>query len=175
MNDRSALVVAVRTSLVIVVCLVLQIGLLSNVTVVGARGDIMLLIGIAAGLAAGPDRGAAHGFASGLAYDLLLHTPFGLSALVYSITGYVAGLGRDAVLRATWWIPVVTAAAGSAAGVILYVVSGTVVGQSADGLPLVRIAVVVAVLNALLAPLAVRALRWATGAGDLTRSRMLVR
>jgi rod shape-determining protein MreD len=169
------LIVVVRSSLVIFVALVLQIGLLANLPVFEARADIMMLIGIAAGLAAGPDRGAAYGFAAGMAYDLLLHTPLGLSALVYSIVGYLAGLGRDAMLRAVWWVPVGTAAAASAAGVILYVVFGRVVGQSAAGLPVLNIVLVVSVVNALLAPLAVRTMRWASGSGALGRARPVMR
>jgi rod shape-determining protein MreD len=165
----------VRSSFVLFVALVLQTGVLPDMRVAGAQADLMLLVGIAAGIVSGPERGAAYGFAAGMAYDVVLHTPLGLSALVYSIVGYVAGLGRDSMLRTAWWIPVATAATCSALGVALYVVCGTVLGRSTAGLPLTTIGLVVAAVNALLALPAVRVLRWCTGDGDLGHRRPVMR
>ena len=107
----------------------------------------MLLVAIAGGIAAGPDRGAAIGFAAGLAYDLMLQTPFGLSALTYAIVAYLVGSLQDSVLRAAWWIPVATATAASCVGVILYGVLGTVLGEDLVGWELLRVAVIVGLLN----------------------------
>jgi rod shape-determining protein MreD len=170
----TAMLVA-RSSLVILVALVLQVTLVSDLRIAGAQADLMLLVGIAAGLTTGRERGAAYGFAAGLAYDLLLTTPLGLSALTYALVGHLAGMIREAVLRSAWWIPVASAAAGSALGVILYIVFGTVVGQRTDGLPLVAIVLVVAVANALLSPVALRVVGWAAGAGDRRRFGALAR
>jgi rod shape-determining protein MreD len=135
----------------------------------------MLLVAVAAGLAAGPDRGATLGFAAGISFDLLLQSPFGLSALTYALVAYVAGSLQDSVLRAAWWIPVTTAAAASALGVILYGVFGTVVGLDVLHLSLLRIAVVVGTLNALAAPVVLRAVRWATGTSESVRHRAVMR
>jgi rod shape-determining protein MreD len=122
----------------------------------------MLLMGIAAGLAAGPDRGAAVGFGAGVAFDLLLPTPLGLSALVYTVVGYGAGMFGGSVVRASWWMPMVIAAAASATGVILYALVGQVLGQATlSGPPLLGIVAVVTAVNTVLAPLVVRAMRWA--------------
>jgi hypothetical protein len=74
-------------------------------------------------------------------YDLMLQTPFGLSALTCSIMAYLVGSLQDSVLRAAWWIPVVTATAASFVGVILYGVLGTVLGEDLVGWELLRIAV----------------------------------
>jgi rod shape-determining protein MreD len=135
----------------------------------------MVLVAVAAGLATGADRGATLGFAAGIGYDLLLQTPFGLSALTYAIVAYLAGSLQDSVLRAAWWIPVGTAAAASAVGVILYGVFGTVVGDELVGLSLLRIAAVVAVLNAVVALPVLRAVRWATGTTGSVRARAVYR
>jgi rod shape-determining protein MreD len=135
----------------------------------------MLLVALAAGLAAGPERGAAIGFASGLLYDLTLQTPCGLSALTYAILAFLVGSLQDSVLRAAWWIPVSTAAAGSAAGVILYVVFGTVVGVEYLGVSIPKVVIVVALLNALLASPTIRSLRWATGTQESVRARAVYR
>jgi rod shape-determining protein MreD len=109
----------------------------------------------------GPERGAIVGFASGLAFDLVLSTPFGLSALVYTIVGYGVGAATGGVVRTSRWLPSAIAAAGSAAGMLLYAVIGAVVGEATfDGPPLTAIVVYVAAINAVLAPLAIRALAW---------------
>jgi rod shape-determining protein MreD len=169
------MVVVARMSLLLVLALTFQLSVASRAEVLGVQGDVMLLVAVAAGLAAGPDRGATLGFVAGISFDLLLQSPFGLSALTYAIVAYVAGSLQDSVLRAAWWIPVVTAAAASALGVILYGVFGTVVGEDLLGLSLVRIALVVGTLNALAAPVVLRAVRWATGTSDSVRARAMMR
>ncbi len=175
MTPLSPLMVATRMSLLLLVALTVQIGVVAQLDVFGVQGDVMLMVAIAAGLAAGPDRGATLGFATGLGYDLLLQTPFGLSALTYAIVAYLAGTLQDSVLRAAWWIPVATAATASVAGVILYGVLGTVVGEDLVGWSLVRIAVVVGMLNALVALPVVRAVQWASGADGGVRTRAVYR
>lgn len=175
MTPLSPLLVAVRTSLILTVALTLQLGLAPRLGLFGVQGDLLLLVAIAAGIAAGPDRGAAIGFVAGLAYDLMLQTPFGLSALTYAIVAYLVGGLQDSVLRAAWWIPVATAAAASTLGVILYGVFGTVLGEDLVGLSLLRIAVIVGGLNTVAAPVVVRAMRWSTGSTSRVRARAVYR
>lgn len=169
------LVVAARVSLLLVLALTFQLSVAARIEVLGVQGDVMLLVAVAAGLATGADRGATLGFVAGLSFDLLLQSPFGLSALTYAIVAYVAGSLQDSVLRAAWWIPVVTAASASALGVILYGVFGTVVGEDLLEMSLLRIALVVGTLNALAAPVVLRAVRWATGTSDSVRARAMMR
>lgn len=175
MTPPSPFVVAARTSFVFVVALTLQLGVATNIELFGVQGDLMLLVAVAAGLAAGPDQGAVLGFAAGLTYDLMLQTPFGLSALTYALMAYAVGSLQDSVLRAAWWIPVVSAAAASAIGVILYGVFGTVLGEDLVDLSLLRVAAVVGLLNAVVAPVVVRSVRWATGTSDSVRARAVYR
>lgn len=155
--------------------LTLQVAVAPDLPVLSVHGDLMLLVALAAGLAAGPDRGATIGFACGIAYDLMLQTPFGLSALSYALVSYLVGSLQDSVLRAAWWIPVATAAAGSAMGVILYAVFGTVVGMDLLTPSLLRIAAVVGTLNALVAAPVIRVVRWATGTLGSVRARAVYR
>jgi rod shape-determining protein MreD len=168
-------VLAARISLLLVVGLSLQLSVAPSLQLFGVQGDLMLLLALSAGLAAGPDRGAAIGFASGLLYDLMLQTPCGLSALTYALVAFTIGSLQDTVLRAAWWIPVTTAAAGSALGVILYVVFGTVVGVEFLGVSIPKVAIVVAVLNAVVAGPTIHAMRWATGTQDSVRARAVYR
>jgi rod shape-determining protein MreD len=171
----SPLTVALRTLFVLVTVLTIQLGVVANLSVFGVQADLMLLVAIAAGIAAGPDRGAAIGFAAGISYDLMLQTPFGLSALTYAIVAYLVGSLQDSVLRAAWWIPVATATIASMAGVILYGVLGTVLGEDLVGWELLRVAVIVGILNTIPAPLVIRAMRWATGSVNSVRARAVYR
>lgn len=175
MTPEGRLVLATRTSLVLALALTFQLGVASRLEVFGVQGDVMLLVAVCAGLAAGPDRGAAVGFAAGVGFDLLLQSPFGLSALTYALVAYLAGSLQDSVLRSAWWIPVSTATAASVLGVILYGVFGTMVGEDLLSPSLLRIALVVGVLNALAAPAALRVVRWATGTSDRARPHSMMR
>lgn len=175
MTPAGPLVVATRVSLLLVCALLFQFAVASELPVFGVQGDVMLLIAVAAGLAAGPERGATVGFASGIAFDLLLQSPFGLSALTYAIVAYVIGSMQDTFLRAAWWIPVATAVIGSALGVILYGVFGTMVGEDLLELHLLEVAGIVALLNAVAATPVLRAVRWATDTRDTVRARAILR
>jgi rod shape-determining protein MreD len=155
--------IVARSALVLVIAVVLQTSLVQDLRVFGASADLMVLIAIAAGLAGGADRGAAYGFAAGLIYDLLLTTPLGLSALTYCLIGYGVGAMQGSVIRSTRWIPIVAATVASAAGVILYVMLGEVVGQEFSISGLHRIALVVAIVNGALVLVAIRVVRWAMG------------
>src|SRR5207249_3951890 len=108
-----------RPAFVIFMLITLQTTLLADLDVFGAKGDIVMLLPIAAGIAGGRERGAIIGFIAGLSLDLVVHgTPTGFFALGYTLVDYIVGMVQAGVLRAAWWIPVVTALAGSALGVL---------------------------------------------------------
>lgn len=153
-----------RLAVVIFVALVLQVCLLARFSYDGARVDVMVLLAICAGFVAGPERGATVGFAAGLSFDVVLATPLGLSALVYTVVGFAVGSASGSVMRSAWWIAPLVAAVASAAAMIFYAVVAEVLGQgSFDGPPLLSIVVVVCAVNALAAPVAIRAVRWTLG------------
>lgn len=151
-----------KVALVILATLIIQVSFLARFSLDGARPDVLLLLAIVAGFLAGPEKGAIVGFSAGLAFDVVLGTPFGLSAFVYTLVGYVVGSLGANVVRSAWWITPALVAVASAAGVILYALVGAVLGEpTLNGPPLAAIVAVVALVNALFAPVAVRALRWA--------------
>jgi rod shape-determining protein MreD len=154
--------IVVRVGLVIVSAAMLQRGLMTQVTIAGVQGDVLLLLAIAAGIALGPDRGAIVGFIAGLTFDLFLYSPLGLRALVFCLVGYVAGRYQTSVTRSSRLRLMGSVFIGSALATTALSVVGWVLGQSnmwSDRLPL--IVLVISAINALLAPLAVGALRWA--------------
>ena len=151
-----------RLAVVVLVTLVLQVCLFSRFSYEGARPDVMILLAVVAGYRLGPERGAIVGFASGLAFDIVLTTPLGLSALVYTLVGYGVGVTTSGMVRTSRWGAPLVAAIGSAAGMLLYAAIGAVLGEpTLSGPSLTTILVLVAAVNAALAPVAVRAMSWA--------------
>lgn len=153
---------AVRMLVVIGVTLLLQTTVVLDIRIGGATPDVMYLLPIAAGLVAGPVEGSIVGFVAGLAADLLLPTPFGLTALVGTLVGFAAGGLTGNVARDIRGFSTLVALAGSAVAVMLYAVLGAIIGQ--DQFLHVDLAVVVpvvAVANAVLAGPAVVVCRWA--------------
>ena len=152
-----------RLPIMMLGALLLQTTVLARVRFFGVMPDFMLLVAVAGGITAGPTRGAALGFSSGMLIDLFLPTPLGLSALVFTLVGYGVGVANTGVLRSAWYIPVLTAGGASVAGVILYAVAGSVLGERMVNGHLATIALVVGLSNAVLAPVAVRFVDWSLG------------
>lgn len=153
---------AVRVPPLMLVALVLHTAVFPQLRLWDVAADVLLLCAIAGGMASGPDRGAVIGFSAGIIADCFLRTPFGLAALTYLLVGWAVGSFQTTILHARWWIPVLTGFTASSLGVVLFAILGAVVGQSQliSG-RLLTIALVVATLNAIVCPLAVRAFRWA--------------
>jgi rod shape-determining protein MreD len=155
--------VAVRAALVLVVALVLQVSLVSDLRVAGAIGDLMLVVVVAAGLTGGADRGVTYGFAAGLLYDLVLDTPFGLTALTYAVVGYGVGVVGMALGRTSGWWPVLIAAAAGMAQSVLYTCIGILIGTAFPLGDVPGIGLALAAMAALLVVPALRLLWWVHG------------
>jgi len=152
-----------RLPLMLIASLLLQTTVLARIRFFGVMPDFMLLVAVAGGITAGATRGATLGFASGMLIDLFLPTPLGLSALVFTLVGYGVGVANTGVLRSAWYIPVLVATGASVAGVFLYALVGSVLGEQMITGHLVTIAAVVGVSNAVLAPVGVRFVDWSLG------------
>lgn len=153
-----------RTVLVVLAVLLVQATIGLDIRIAGAHPDLMLLLPIAAGLALGPEEGAVMGFVAGMAADLLLPTPFGLSALIGCLVGFGVGFTTGRITRGIWWFNSVVALAASAVAVMLYAVLGAVLGQEQFlDANLIAVVIVVAGFNAVLTPPAVRVVGWALG------------
>ena len=153
-----------RTGVVLVTALLLQVAVVPWLTIAGAQVDLLLLVTLAAGLSGGPERGARVGFVAGILWDLVVAGPLGLSALTYCLAGYFVGSAQRSVVGPTWWAPIPSAALASAASVFFYAAFGAILGHEEwlDGQTLV-IAGVVAVSAAVLVLPAIRILAWTEG------------
>jgi rod shape-determining protein MreD len=167
--------VPARAALVLVAALLLQISVVSDLRVAGAVGDLMLVVVVAAGLTGGADRGAAYGFAAGVLYDLVLDTPFGLSALTYALIGYAVGLAGSALQRTSGWWPVVLAALAGLAQAALYTSLGNLIGVAYPFDDVPAIAAMMAAVAALAVVPLMRALWWVHGHSEPDRLEVLLR
>jgi rod shape-determining protein MreD len=114
---------------VIFVLLMVQQTVMVALRVGGVHPDLVWLLPISAALLDGPETGAIVGFWAGLSFDLVLPTPFGLSALVGCLLGYVTGSLTAPVDPRAAWLKPVAALAGSVAADMLFAVLGAIFGQ----------------------------------------------
>jgi rod shape-determining protein MreD len=144
----------IRLGFVVLACVVLQTTLFTHLRVDDVAPQIGLVAVLAVAYEDGADSGAIFGFVMGLAIDLFLTTPLGLSALSFAITGYAVGVFQAGVVRTTPWLAPVLGGVGGLFGGLVFLTAGAVVGQSGflsfDSL---KIVVISALFDALIAPL----------------------
>lgn len=157
---------------VLLVALVVQTTWMAEWRPFGTPGDLLLLLTIGGGMAAGAERGAVIGFVAGMAFDSVLLTPFGLSALTYLVVGYAVGSMHEGVLRSAPWIPVVATAVATVVGMIFYVMLGQLVGEQFRHPDLPKFIAVTAVANALLAFPILWVMRWVERGASQNVSRL---
>ena len=150
-----------------VLVVTLQTVIVSQIHLLGASPDLVVLCAVVGGLVGGPQRGTVAGFTFGLVYDLALTTPFGLWPLVLCVTGFVVGLSRNEAIRDNRWLQTGIVFLASAAAVVAYAGVATVFGS--EGVLTLRVvptALVVALVNAALTRPAMKIMRFALLAGD---------
>jgi rod shape-determining protein MreD len=141
--------------LLVFTAIVLQRTGVGQLTIDGVHPDLVMLMVATIGVWRGREVGAVSGFFAGLVVDAFLTTPFGVSALVYTVVGYLAGEIERRDDEPVWALKILTVGLASLAGegliaIVLYLL----------GLPdpmkahLVVEVVVVGGVNLVLAPLA---------------------
>jgi rod shape-determining protein MreD len=151
-----------RVGLVLFVVLMVQLTVLDDVHLWGVTGSALAVTPVAAGLVGGPERGALVGFTAGLLLDAFLTTPFGLTALVWTITGYAVGLLGRNLIRSSNVAVVGLAALATVASIGAFVLVGLLLGQ--DHLldaPVGRIALIGAAMAGVAILAVMPAMRWA--------------
>ena len=116
--------------LVLSLVLILQLELFARIRCFGVMPALMRGIAITAGWNGGSSRGAVVGFISGMSIDLYLATPLGLSALTYSIIGYLIGIVAEIVAEDVEKIVrLVISIATVAFGLVLFVLFGELIAE----------------------------------------------
>jgi rod shape-determining protein MreD len=162
-----------RIAFVIFVVLMVQQVLMVPLRFAGVHSDLLWLLPITAALLDGPETGAIVGFWAGLAFDLVLPTPFGLSALVGCLLGFAVGSLTTAVDPRAAWLRPVAAVAGSVAADMLFAVLGAIMGQQQMvQIDFLALGLVVAVSSLVLVLPVNRLMRWAL-AGETNRRSLV--
>ncbi len=160
-----------RVALVIFVVLMVQQTVMVALRIGGAHPDLLWLLPITAALLDGPETGAIVGFWAGLSFDLVLPTPFGLSALVGCLLGYSVGALTTAADPRAAWLKPVAALAGSIAADMLFAVLGAILGQGEMvQVDFPAVILVVGVSSVVLVLPVSRMMRWALGGEGNRRS-----
>ena len=112
---------------------VVQLTIADQLSVAGVHAELLWVLPVAAGLTAGTMAGMAAGFVGGVVADLFLPTPFGLSAFVGVIVGYVMGrLGEEGIgdlHGSQWWVAPSLAATSGFFAPVLYALCGAALGH----------------------------------------------
>jgi rod shape-determining protein MreD len=82
---------AVRTGLLVLAAVVVQVSGFSGIRIFGSVPDLIPLVVAAVALFGGSTAGASTGFACGLLFDIALGHNLGASSLVLTVVGYGAG------------------------------------------------------------------------------------
>lgn len=132
--------------------LAFETSVFGRATLVGAKPELLLLIVVALGTSEGPAFGATAGFVLGLSTDLVLQLPAGVSALTFTITGYVVGRVRAQVQSPGAWLPMAMVSLATFAGVLFYAAFNRLLGEHFGAVSVLRAAFLAAAYNCLLTP-----------------------
>ncbi len=150
-----------RLVLVLLIVISLQTTLFAEMRPFGVAAQPVLLFVVVSGSINGSTIGALTGLIAGLMYDFVLPTPVGLTSLALGLAGATAGLLVYFFREPTWWMRLITIGVVSLLGEVYYPLAQTVVGL--DGwlqFRIIKVAIVVAVCNLVLSPIAIFVCRW---------------
>jgi rod shape-determining protein MreD len=115
----------------LLIAILIQLTVLNNLRLPGGAGpDLVLVVVVAVALTGGPVEGMLGGFCAGLALDVAPPATHlvGQYALVLCLVGYGCGL-LGVSLEHSAWLPICVVAVGSAAGELLYALTGMIFGD----------------------------------------------
>ena len=132
--------------------LAFQTSVFGSTTLMGSKPELLLLMVVALAMSEGPTFGTVAGFSMGLATDLVLELPQGLTALTYTVAGYVVGRIRAHVQTPVTWLPIVMVSMTTLGAVLFYGGFSQVLGATLPAQRVLRHALLASVYNALLTP-----------------------
>ena len=151
----------VRMFLIGMLALPVQTTLLADVKIFGVAAQLMLCLSVAAGVIGGSEGGALAGFIFGLLFDLVLSSPLGMLALLYTASGFLAGFAHSRTVSNPRWLNAVVVGGVSAAATLVQPILANWVGvEGWISTRLVRVVVVVGLANAVLSFAMVPLARW---------------
>jgi rod shape-determining protein MreD len=150
----------IRLSLLVLVGVVIQLAVISQFSFWGANADLTPLIVISVGLLAGPVSGSIAGFSAGLVVDMALVQTLGVSSLLLTGIGYLAGRFRELRDTSHALVPPLAGAIGTLLWAASFSVMQFLLGvESTVSALVIRDILIGALINGLLAPLVYSAVR----------------
>ena len=138
--------------MLVLAVVVLQIAVVTQITVLDANADLLPLVALSVGLLAGPIAGATVGFLLGLVADMALLQTLGVTSLLLIGVGYLAGRYRELRDATHKLVPVIGGVVATLGVRACFSLVQFLLGVDSSVSPLViREALVGAVLNGLLA------------------------
>ena len=158
-----------RLAVALLAAILLQTALAPHLRLLGAYPDFALIIVVCVALVKGAETGAVFGFLTGLISAIALMEPFGLSAFVFVLIGYLAGRYAETADLPAGVAPLLTVfIATLVAGVLLAMAQFLLAREVPLGFFFGRVLLPSLVLNTLLAaPIYLLVRVWLRGAGDL--------
>jgi len=158
-----------RLAVVLLVAILLQTALAPHLRLVGAYPDFALIVVVCVALVKGSQTGAVFGFLTGLISAIALMEPFGLSAFVFVLIGYLAGRYAETADLSASFAPLLSVfVATFVANVLLAMAQFLLAREVPLGFFFGRVLLPSIVLNTLLAaPIYLLVRIWLRGTGDL--------
>jgi rod shape-determining protein MreD len=119
-SGTSSAALGLRIAVLAIVVVFFQIGVVSELPVLGVNADLSPLIVAFVGLLCGSTLGAVGGFAVGLLVDLTLLQTLGLTSLVFTLIGYWSGRLRELRDPQAALAPLLVGAVASAVSLVGY-------------------------------------------------------
>jgi rod shape-determining protein MreD len=87
----------------------IQSTVLSHISILGVKPELMLMVVISWSLLRGPGEGMVWAFIGGMGLDLFSGAPFGTMTVALLVVSFISGLGESTVFRTYIALPLVTA------------------------------------------------------------------
>lgn len=144
----------VRLSLLVLIGVVIQLAVVSQFSFWGANADLTPLIVVSVALLAGPVSGSIVGFSAGLVVDMALVQTLGVSSLLLTGIGYLAGRYRELRDTSHALVPPLAGAIATLVWAASFSVTQFLLGvESSVSALVIRDILIGALINGLLAPL----------------------
>jgi cell shape-determining protein MreD len=134
-----------RSVVLVVVAAALHVAVLHRITPFGVVPGTLLVVTVVAAIETGSDLGALVGFLCGIALACIdLDAPFGVAALLFAVTGWLVGFGRDVAFPGAQRVPFALISVASVVTTGLYGLL-IIAARGIDRASLTQLAIVVGV------------------------------
>ncbi len=162
-----------RLAVVLLVATLLQTALAPHLRLLGAYPDFALIVVVCVALVKGSEAGAVFGFLTGIISAIALMEPFGLSAFVFVLVGFLAGRYAETADLPAGVAPLLSVFVATLVASVLSAMAQFLLAREVPlDFFLWRVLLPSLVLNTLLAaPIYLLVRVWLRGAGDLRVAR----